>query len=273
MHFVGCEKAHEVSLTRGKDSAANPMASVLLFKSLSGGVPADPSNPSPEHIDMDAAELKKALDAAKAEAQTSTVTKLLGMSDVAKAHFSALTTDETRSAFLAKSIDEMNAEAAAAKTAVETEKARQDAAKTAVGADVAEIVKMAVAPFVAQITELTKKLGERESADVFKARAQKDFAGHPQGEEHVIGVLKSIAALPEDTQKSIEGTLTQAINLAKYAGIGHVAKAMGVEAVASDSESAMTVLKAKAKELKKSVTEVSEMPEYADLHAAAMKQG
>lgn len=206
MHFIGCERAREVSATRGRGSAANPMATALIFKSRTGA-PAKPT----EQDDMDAAELKKATDAA----QVSALTKMLGMSDVAKAHFGALPDDAARATFLEKSVADMNAEAEAAKTAADVAKAGKTDPAASQNPQIAELTK-SVGDLSTMVADLSKQLKEAGSTDVIRRRAETEFVGHPRGVDYVVETLKAVSSLDEGVRKNIEGALKNQIDLAKY---------------------------------------------------------
>lgn len=272
--FVGCEKAHAVSLTRGAGSAANHLAVTLIRKTKIAGAPADPST---ENTDMTAEEIAKAVADARSGAEVSAVTKILGMTDVTKTFFLALPDDAARTAFLAKSTEDMNAEALAAKTSAETAKAREEAATAAGGANIAEVIKGALAPLMAEVVELRKTVTTLKADDVFKTRAATEFAGHPRGADHVVTVLKSVADAGDVAKKAVEATLTADIALAKYAGAGFANLMAGVEVTASGAPAAMETLKSKARVVAEAqkISEraafiiVSEDPANAELAAAA----
>ncbi len=207
--FLGCKKAAPLAVTR---VGANPGAHVLIKKTK--GAPA----PESETTEMN--------DAEAAKAQAAAVSKILGMNDVTKAHYLALGED-AQVAFLAKTADEMNAEAATAKTAADTAAAAAVAAAAAATADTAAVAK-SVTDLQAENAVLKARL---DTADLEK-RANTEFDGYPGGVDAVLPLLKAYAGLPEAARLASENVLKAQAKAALDSGVT-VAKRVSNSAAAA----------------------------------------
>lgn len=197
--FEGCVEAKEISLTR---KGANQHAHVLIRKNAEPA-PGD-AQPKLETTQMTDAEKKAAAIARDLEvskialAQTN---KIVGMTDVTKAHYLGLDAD-AQLAFLEKSGDDMAKEAEAAKAAAEKTKLEEDAAKSGKTTRELELEKR-LDTQSAEIETLKAAQIERD----LEKRADAEFAGFPGGSAKVIPLLKAYAKLPEDERKASEDML------------------------------------------------------------------
>lgn len=198
--FEGCVEAREISLTRGKGSAANPLAVTLIKKSK--------DSPEPESDEMSQADIQKAAAAI--------ANKLFAMDDVTKAHYLSL--DEAgQTAFLEKSSADQKTEAETAKKAkdeAEAEKAARESGQSAREAELEKRLKASEDRYA----DLEKRLDDQAAtAEIEKRARSADFDGYPGGEAEVVKKLKAIAGLPDDIRKSVEKDMATTAATAKRA--------------------------------------------------------
>lgn len=208
--FEGCIEAKEISLCPvNRGGGANQHAHVLMLKSK--GQPA--ADPKVEKTPMPT-EAEKA-----AEAQTAAINKaardisnkIAGMSDVTKAYYLALD-DAKQDAFLAKTADEMKAEADAAKAAADKVAAEAEAAKSGKTVEFLALEKRADD----QAKEIEVLKAAQVQTDLMK-RATTEFDGYPGGPEVVVSLLKGYAKLDDDTRVASEAVLKSVAVNAKNA--------------------------------------------------------
>lgn len=197
-HIAACLEAHELTSCK---QGANEHAHMILLKAMKG--PKDKSSASPQPSgdpampDLDAAAITKAAT----EQATSMIAKTILWNDVTKAHFGALV-GEAQSTFLAKTAEEQNAEAAAAKKVID-DAITADAAKAAgVTAETLELRKT-----VATQSEQLKALQDKDAERDLQKRASTEFDGYPGGADVLVPLLKSAAGLPADQKKTFEAGL------------------------------------------------------------------
>lgn len=200
--IVGAKSAKELALTR---NGANQHAHITLRKSLTPSTPAAPANSG--NPDMEITALKR----------------VLMMNDVTKAHFIGL--DDTAStAFLAKSVEDQDAEAATAKkalddaAAVETAKTAATAAATGAGNEQIAALQKSVTALTGVVTNLTETLATKGLEETIAKRYASEFQGFPGGLAAITPVLKAAAAMPEDARLVVEKSLKTQAEIAKRSG-------------------------------------------------------
>lgn len=256
--FEGCVQAKEISLCPIElGGGANPHAHVLMLKSMRGPT----ASTQPEKTSMTDAE--KAAAAAEAQkANLANLNKILLMNDVTKAHYLGLDAD-AQLVFIGKSLEDMTAEAEAAKSAADKAKAEEEAKKSGVTVEVLDLQKT-----VASQAQIIKELQAGQAQTQLEKRAATEFAGFPGGVAAAVAKLKDLAALPEETRKSFEDMMkaqcTAATTVMRTFGAmseADVSKVAGAEARLN--EAAKKYAEANKCTLSVALEKVSEMREYA----------
>lgn len=203
MRIVGCQQSREVSLTR---DGANPLAHALVVKSK--GYESTPkgdeeTTPTPKPP----AEKKNAMS-------TKSLQRILGMSDVTKSHFLSLSEDEG-TAFLEKSVEVQDKEAADA--AADIEKKRTAEAAKAAGKTEREVeLEKSLGGLTDQVKDLQKKLADQaEQAEFAKIAADAELDGFPGGTDKVVETLKSVAGATDIVKASVISGMKAQAQLAK----------------------------------------------------------
>ena len=187
MKYVGCKKAKETSLTR---DPAHPMATVLIRKSA--------GDPTPENDDMDFKQLQR----------------VASMSEVTKSYFGALNGEEAVKAFLAKSNEDQDLEAA------EAQKAKEDAdAKAKAEEEAAKAREAGVSEEMLSLRRENEALKARVDAseqerEIEKTVGDSRFKGYPGGAEKLRETVKMALKVGGEAQKIM---LDQAADIAKAA--------------------------------------------------------
>lgn len=211
--FEGCVEAKEISLCPvSRGGGANQHAHALVFKHAD---PPGGQQPKPENKPMPAA-LTDAEKAAAAQAEInkaarSVANKIAGMSDATKAYYLALD-DDKQDAFLAKSAEDMAAEAKTAAEAAEKKRLEDEAAKSGKTVEVVALEKR-----LTDQDEIIKGLQAAQVERDIEKRADTEFAGYPGGAAKVIPLLKAYAKLPEADRTASEAVLKAQCNTAAAA--------------------------------------------------------
>jgi hypothetical protein len=178
MKFIGCAKAGPLAMT---PVGSNPGAHALVIKTPTN--PSDPSDP-PENDIMSLKNLQR----------------VASMNDVTKSYFVGL--DETKgTAFLEKSAEDQDKEAAAA--AEVAKKAKDEAAAKEAGVST-EVLKAQneAAEARKEVADLKKALADKETTnEVEKTALSDDFKGFPGGKDALVPALKTAFGLDEAARK------------------------------------------------------------------------
>lgn len=200
MKIVGCKVAKEISLT---PQGANPGAHVLIRKSLAEPAPQQPAQ-TPVVEDSTNMDVKIAK-------------RVATMNDVTKSYFGGLD-DDAATAFLAKSAEDQDKEAEAAKAEKTRLEDAEKAAKEGKTATEAALQK-SNEDLRKEVETLKARDAERDAtAAIEKAAADPAYDGFPGGKEAVAETLKSIKGLDEASQKRITDGMKAQASLAKRMG-------------------------------------------------------
>lgn len=240
-------QAHAVALCR---RGANPQAHVLLRKTAD-----TPSSSNSEEPEM----------------SIKSILAFHALSDVAKAHVTALAeTDATAAdAFLAKSADEQKSELEKAgkkdmpkdmtdddkKKAADAKKTGGDAADDAgdevnkgviTAAELTKSIQAAIAPLVSQI-ETLKSAGVE--SELRKAAMAPEYAGYPGGADEVYKSLKAVEGQPEAVQELVKSAIKDRATIGKAASTFN-----GLHLVSSPTPDSAADIEKKAEEIVKADT-------------------
>lgn len=188
MKFVGCKKAKEVTLTK---DPAHPMTAVLIRKSA--------ENPTPENDDM----------------SVKSLLRVASMSEVTKSYFVKFgDNEEAAKAFLDKSVEEQDREAAEAQKAID-----DAAAKTKAEEEAAKSRDTGVTAELAELRKENEALKSRADAsdlqrDIEKTLGESRFKGYPGGAEKLMETVKMAYKVGGDAKTTM---LDMAADIAKAA--------------------------------------------------------
>lgn len=261
-HIVGCVEAHELSTCK---QGANQHAHIILRKSMT---PKDQTQPTPEKK-MATAETHNVADVMKAAAAIAL--KLASLTDVAKAHVTALAEDAQQE-LLQKSAAEIEAVAKAAKEEADKKASEEEARKAGVTARELELQKRADT-LQAEVEALKAKDVERD----LEKRAADEFAGYPGGVTEAVNRLKSIGKLPVAEQQPLidmmKAQCAMAAESLKHFGGRTEAEVTKASAAKTRLEEAAKAYMAdasnKCTDMAKALEVISEMPKHAaDVEAA-----
>lgn len=251
VRFIGVKQARPLALCA---QGANQHAHALFTKSRKAADPAPSSETVLEITDMEKAILKKALL----------------WNETTKAYFAGLE-GAAEDTFLAKSADEQNAEALAAKTAADEAAAAARALET--GKSVREL---ALEKRLNDQDAVIKSLQDANAESVIKSRAATEFAGYPGGVEKAVSMLKTAAKLEGDDRDNFEKSMKDAIAAAKMAtrtfGAFNAEKTSAMPATKKISDEAAKIAAEKGISTNAAMLQLSEDPKWAPDFAAATEE-